>query len=55
MKTKTTKPVGRPAIIVDEGSRKQSYTVSCTVDRRIALVKKYGSLTLALDTIIITK
>lgn len=41
--------VGRPP--VKELERKRSFTVSCTDARRKALIKKYGSLTKALEAI----
>jgi hypothetical protein len=43
--------VGRPTI--EDKERKQSFTISCTIKRRKDLVKKFGSLSKALDTVVL--
>lgn len=44
---------GRPATITREANRKQSYSVSITPERQKQLIKQFGSLTLAIESIII--
>jgi len=45
----TAKKRGRPAM--DESKKKLSFTVSLTIDRANQLIKEYGSLTKALDSV----
>lgn len=47
---KTPNKVGRPQS-VNDNDRKQSYTISCTTEKRKALIKKFGSLTAAINSI----
>lgn len=42
------KPIGRPP---KEGEKKQSYTVSILPSKVAKLIKKYGSLTKAIETV----
>lgn len=50
--TEHKQAVGRPASKTPVNDRPQSFTVSCTPNERTKLIKKFGSLTLALKSLL---
>lgn len=50
--TEQKKAVGRPASKTPVSDRPQSFTVSCTPNEKAKLTKKFGSLTLAIKSLL---